>query len=44
MHMGAANPAPHWLFLVGAEPHFPQLEQFPTSNEYTVTLEQLQHH
>ena len=22
--------APHWLFRVGAEPHFPCLEQFPT--------------
>ena len=25
------NLAPHWLFRVGAEPHFPYLEQFPTS-------------
>ena len=26
----AANLAPHWLFQVEAEPHFPRLEQFPT--------------
>ena len=28
-----ANLVTHWLFRVGAEPHFSRLEQFPTINK-----------
>ena len=28
-----ANLAPHWLFWVRAEPHFPHLERFPTASD-----------
>ena len=32
-----ANLAPHWLFRVGAEPHFPRLKRFPTTIHYRWT-------
>ena len=36
-----ANLAPHWLFRVGAEPHFPCLEQFPTQKQFEYTRQRI---
>ena len=33
-----ANLTPHWLFRVGAEPHFPRVEQFPTISDKNYSL------